>query len=292
MLYNVTGINAIRDGSSQDADMLVGTQKIALAQSNTATRHILNGALSILSNLSEVIISRAQQMNMYGERYSKRIENALGRDNVAVVKEAYELHEHQFLFEIEVEPDIEERAEFERWMELAINRGDIDPTDAIEIKGNKNLKLATQQLRMRIEKNKKKRRQEELEKIKVQEDARAQSTIAINNSENGKLQMQIQAEQAKSQFEAMKDVKIITTQSEIDVMIENLKHQHAMELEEMKARILQGANQFKEDRKDKRTEMQAGQSSKMIDQRTTDSAPIDFETEGEVKRSIDQQMQQ
>jgi hypothetical protein len=41
MIRDVTGLNEARDGSTPDKDALVGIQKLAAANSNTATRHIL-----------------------------------------------------------------------------------------------------------------------------------------------------------------------------------------------------------------------------------------------------------
>ena len=45
MIRDVTGLNEARDASSPDPDSLVGLQKLAAANSNTATRHILQGSL-------------------------------------------------------------------------------------------------------------------------------------------------------------------------------------------------------------------------------------------------------
>ena len=41
MIRSVTGLNEARDGSSPDPNSLVGVQKLAALNSNTATRHIL-----------------------------------------------------------------------------------------------------------------------------------------------------------------------------------------------------------------------------------------------------------
>ena len=41
MIRDTTGLNEARDGSTPDKNALVGVQKLAAANSNTATRHIL-----------------------------------------------------------------------------------------------------------------------------------------------------------------------------------------------------------------------------------------------------------
>jgi hypothetical protein len=52
MIRDVTGLNEARDGSTPDKNALVGIQKLAAANSNTATRHILQGW--IILNYTEV----------------------------------------------------------------------------------------------------------------------------------------------------------------------------------------------------------------------------------------------
>lgn len=58
MIRDVTGLNEARDGSSPNPDALVGVQKLAALNSNTATRHILESSLFITRSLSEAISYR------------------------------------------------------------------------------------------------------------------------------------------------------------------------------------------------------------------------------------------
>jgi len=53
MIRAVTGLNEARDGSTPDPNALVGVQKLAALNSNTATRHILEGSLYISRTLAE-----------------------------------------------------------------------------------------------------------------------------------------------------------------------------------------------------------------------------------------------
>ena len=45
MIRDITGLNEARDGSDPDPNSLVGVQKLAAANSNTATRHILHSSM-------------------------------------------------------------------------------------------------------------------------------------------------------------------------------------------------------------------------------------------------------
>ena len=58
MIRSVTGLNEARDGSTPSPDALVGVQKLAALNSNTATRHILDGSLYIYRSLAEALTYR------------------------------------------------------------------------------------------------------------------------------------------------------------------------------------------------------------------------------------------
>ena len=58
MIRDTTGLNEARDGSTPDSKALVGIQKIAAANSNTATRHILQGGLFLTAETAECLSLR------------------------------------------------------------------------------------------------------------------------------------------------------------------------------------------------------------------------------------------
>ena len=58
MMRDVTGLNEARDGSTPDKNALVGLQKLAAANSNTATRHILQAGLYLTLKTAEAIALR------------------------------------------------------------------------------------------------------------------------------------------------------------------------------------------------------------------------------------------
>ena len=55
--------------------------------------------------------------------------------------------------------------------------------------------------------------------------------------------------------------------------------QYDMQLKQMDIQVERNKEQFIEDRKDKRTKIQATQQSEMISQRKNDGLPIDFENQ-------------
>ena len=65
MIRDVTGLNEARDGSTPDAKALVGVQKLAAANSNVATRHILDAGLFLTSDLAENLSLRISDILEY-----------------------------------------------------------------------------------------------------------------------------------------------------------------------------------------------------------------------------------
>lgn len=292
MLYDVTGLNRVRDGSSPQAGALVGTQKIALAMSNNATKHILNGALTILKNSSEIIISRIQQMALYGQDLNTAIQGALGARNVKVLQEAKKLHLYEMSITIQVDMDEEDRMNFDNLIQVALTNGAIEIPDVIDLKATKNIKLASEYLKIKIERRKQRVQADKEQEIQMQAQAQAQAQIAVQQAEQQSVQVKMQLEQVKSQFDAQKEVMIMGKQAEMDVMMENLKHQHAMELAGLQVQANTELNKYKEGAKDNRTQIQATQQSSMIDQRTKDLPPTDFEMQARMKKEMEEQQQQ
>jgi len=84
----------------------------------------------------------------------------------------------------------------------------------------------------------------------------------------------VQIEQAKSQFE----ISEMQQQGQIDKEILQMKYGFDIQLKQMDiSQMSQKENEI-EDRKDKRTKIQATQQSEMISQRKNDLLPIDFES--------------
>ena len=65
MIRDVTGLNEARDASTPDAKSLVGVQKIAAANSNTATRHILQAGLFLTAETAQGVSLRISDIIEY-----------------------------------------------------------------------------------------------------------------------------------------------------------------------------------------------------------------------------------
>ena len=151
MIRDVTGLNEARDGSIPDKNALVGVQKLAAANSNTATRHILQSGLFLTAEIAECLSLRISDIIEYSPTKDAFIQ-AIGVHNVATLEEISELHLYDFGIFIELQPDEEERGLLENNIQMAIQQQVIELADAIDLREIKNIKLANQLLKIRRKK--------------------------------------------------------------------------------------------------------------------------------------------
>ena len=279
MIRDVTGLNEARDGSMPDKNALVGVQKLAAANSNTATRHILQSGLFLTAETAEKLSLRISDILEYSPTKNAFIQ-AIGAHNVATLEEIKELHLYDFGIFIELAPDEEEKGMLENNIQMALQQQNIDLEDAIDLREIKSVKLANQLLKIRRKKKLERDRQMQLENIQAQTQSNTQSAQQAAQIELQKnqavTQSQIQLEQAKSQFETQKLQQEISAKKELMA----LEFQYNMQLKGIETKGLQDREKSKEDRKDERTKIQASQQSELIDQRNSKKPPKNFESAG------------
>jgi hypothetical protein len=279
MIRDATGLNEARDASTPDRNALVGIQKLAAANSNTATRHILQAGLFLTTETAEKISLRISDVLEYSPTANAFIQS-IGSHNVATLQEMSELHLHDFGIFLELEPDEEEKQMLENNIQVAIGQNNIHLEDAIDIRMIKNVKLANQLLKLR---RKKKQQQDQLmqqQNIQAQAQANAQAQQVAAQAEVQKqqalTQSKIQLENAKSQMEMNK----LMAEANLKKELMNLEFQMNMELHGAKNAIEKDKLKEKEDRKDQRTKIQASQQSELINQRKNNLPPKKFESAG------------
>jgi len=279
MIRDVTGLNEARDGSSVDSRALVGIQKMAAANSNVATRHILDSGLFLTSELAENISLRVSDVLEYSDAKEAFMQK-IGGFNTMALAELSELHLHDFGIFLELAPDDEEKARLENNIQTALSAQLIDLDDAIDIREIKNLKLANQVLKLRRKKKLERDQAMQQQNIQAQAQANAQSQQVAAQAEVQKnqalIQSKIQMEQAKSQLEQQKMTFEVNAKKELMA----LEFNYNMQLRNLEAEGQKSREKEKEDRKDERTKIQATQQSELIDQRKKETAPKNFESGG------------
>ena len=279
MIRDVTGLNEARDGSTPDSRALVGVQKLAAANSNVATRHILDGSLFLTADLCEGLSLRISDILEYSPTREAFI-HKIGNQNVAVLEEMSDLYLYDFGIFIELQPDEEERAVLENNIQAAVQSGLIDLSDAIDLREIKNLKLANQLLKIRRNEKQMKDQQIQQQNIQAQAEANAQTTQVAAQAEVQKqqalIQQKISLEQAKAQIDQQK----LMQEANLKKELMQLEFEMNMQLKGLEVQGKKSELNAKEDRKDDRTKLQATQQSELINQRQNDLPPKNFESSG------------
>jgi hypothetical protein len=277
MIRSVTGLNEARDGSTLDPNSLVGVQKLAALNSNTATRHILDGSLYIYRTLAEALSYRVGDILEYAD-FRDEFANQIGKYNTSILEQIKDLYIYDFGIFIEVAPDEEQKAQLEGNIQMALSKGDINLEDAIDIREIKNLKLANQLLKL-----KRQRKQEREDSMVMKRDA----MVAQQQLQS----QQIAAESAMQQIQAETQSKIQIKQAEISFEIEKLNKEaelksylmreefdYSMQVKGLQEMAINERDTEKEKAKDKRISIQNTQQSKLINQRKNNLPPMDFES--------------
>jgi hypothetical protein len=279
MIRDVTGLNEARDGSMPDANALVGLQKLAAANSNTATRHILQAGLYLTLKTAEAISLRISDVLEFGNTKQAFIQG-IGKFNVGVLEEIQSLHLHDFGVFLELAPDEEEKQLLENNIQMALQKDQIFLEDAIDIREIKNIKLANQLLKLRRRKKFEQDRQIQQENIQAQTQSNAAAAQAAAQADMQKeqaiAQSKVQINKAQLEF----DIAKLEREAQIKKELMEKEFELNMMLKEADLNVINSKEKYKEDRKDKRTKIQATQQSELIEQRKGITGPKNFESSG------------
>jgi hypothetical protein len=279
MIRDVTGLNEARDGSTPDKNALVGVQKLAAANSNTATRHILQSGLYVTAEVAECLSLRISDILEYSPTATAFVQ-AIGAHNVATLDEMKNLHLYDFGIFIELAPDEEEKMLLENNIQQALAQQSIELEDAIDVRDIKNVKLANSLLKIRRKQKQEKDQIIQQQNIQAQTNANIQAQQAAAQTEQ---QKQLAISQAQGQLETLKaelDSQKLLQEAEIKKQLMQLEFEYNMQLKGIEVDGQKEKETQKEDRKDERTRIQASQQSELIEQRKTGSAPKQFESAG------------
>ena len=279
MIRDATGLNEARDGSMPDKNALVGVQKLAAANSNTATRHILQAGLFLTSEVAEQLSLRISDILEYSPTADAFIQQ-IGNHNVATLKEMSELHLYDFGIFIELMPDEEEKQMLENNIQMALQQQLIELADAIDLRELKNIKLANQLLKIRRAKKLEKDQAMQQQNIQAQAQANQQSAQAAAQADMQKDQAKAQIETTLMQAQAQMDAQKMQQEVMYKKELMQMEFEMNMQLKSMEVESVKGKEKEKEDRKDQRTKIQATQQSEMIDQRNNQKPPKNFESAG------------
>jgi hypothetical protein len=279
MMRDVTGLNEARDGSTPDKNALVGLQKIAAANSNTATRHILQSGLYLTLKTAEAISLRISDVLEFGPTRKSFIQS-IGKSNVGTLEEIAKLQLHDFGIFLELAPDEEEKQLLENNIQISLQKEQINLEDAIDIREIKNLKLANQLLKLRRKQKFEQDRLIQQENIQMQSQSNAQAAQAAAQADAQKQQAITESKAQLAQVEAQLESQKLEREAEIKIMLMQKEFELNMQLKDADLNVIKDKEKYKEDRKDERTKIQASQQSELIEQRKNNTPPKKFESAG------------
>jgi hypothetical protein len=279
MMRDVTGLNEARDGTTPDKNALVGLQKLAAANSNTATRHILQSGLYLTLKTAEAISLRISDVLEFSNTSNAFIAG-IGKFNVATLREVAELHLHDFGIFLELAPDEEQKQLLENNIQQALAQKSIHLEDAIDVREIKNLKLANQLLKLRRKRKQAEDRQVALQNIQAQSESNAKAAQAAATVEMQKEQALAQTKVQVNKAQHLLNVNMLEKEAMIKKELMIHEFELNLKLKQMELQVINNKDTMKEDRKDKRTKIQATQQSELINQRQTGKPPKNFESAG------------
>ena len=277
MIRSVTGLNEARDGSSPDPNALVGVQKLAALNSNTATRHILDGSLYMYRTFAQALTYRISDILEYAD-FKDEFINQIGKYNVSILGEISDLYIYDFGIFIEVAPDEEQKAMLEQNVQMALQKGDINLEDAIDIRELRNLKTANQLLKL-----KRKTKQDREDKMRMQEQQQqqeaamqAQQMKAQADAQN--IQMQSQAKMQVNDGLIQGQIAKLQREAELKEVLMDKEFSLQMQLRQMEVDALSSRENQREVAKSDRISQQNTEQSNLINQRKNNLPSFNFES--------------
>ena len=277
MIRSVTGLNEARDGSTPSPDALVGVQKLAALNSNTATRHILDGSLYIYRSLSEALTYRIADILEYAD-FKEDFINKIGKYNVSILGEISDLYIYDFGVFIELSQDEEQKAMLEQNIQMALSKQDINLEDAIDIREIKNLKLANQLLKV-----KRLAKQERDDKMAMQKQAmtaqqQLKSQEMAAQTAMQKIELETQSKMKVKQAEVAFEIERQKAEAQLKSNLMQQEFNYNLQMHGMTEQSLSNREDSREKAKSNRISQQNTEQSKLISQRKNNLPPQNFES--------------
>ena len=277
MIRAVTGLNEARDGSSPDPNSLVGVNKLAALNSNTATRHILQASLYMTRSLAECLSIRMADILEYAD-FKDEFAMQIGKYNLQIIDEIKNLYLYDFGIFIEMSPDEEEKAMLEQNIQMALSQGNISLEDAIDIREIHNLKMANQLLKLKRKQKEEREQQQAMQQQEMQAQQQMQAQEAAAQQ-----QMQITQQAAATKMETMTAesqmaIQKMQMEAQLKTKLMEVEFNYQMQLKGVVESQIDKREKKRESEKNKRINQQSSNQSKMIEQRKRNLPSIDFES--------------
>jgi hypothetical protein len=279
MIRDVTGLNEARDAATPDPKSLVGVQKMAAANSNTATRHILQGGLFLTQEVCEQLSLRISDIIEYSPTKNAFVQS-IGAHNVATLTEMTQLHLYDFGIFIELQPDDEQKQILENNIQQALAQKMIDLDDAIDLREVKNVKLANQLLKLKRKKKMERDQAIAAQNMQMQGQQTQMAAQEAAKVEIEKNQAKAQSEENLERTKNSLKIKFLNQEAIVKKELMMLEFELNSKIKNQEQEIASRIESTREDRKDERVDRQAVHQSRMVEQRKSGDSVKGFESSG------------
>jgi hypothetical protein len=269
------GISQGADASLPDPRTSVGALQQTTQTSNVATRYILEGQLKITQYLCDGLALRLNSI-LKNPKFKKAYINSIGKINMDILKSIDKLHLHDFGITISLKPNAQDRQMLEANIQAEISTGGLSTTDGIDIRKISNVSLANEMLKVKKSRREKEEQKRKLETIKAQSDGNTQTAQATAQAKQEELMAVNQGKERLLLLQRESDLMVLDREVEAKMKLMDREYYYQTGIEASKEDNDKNKRKEAEDRKDKRTAIQATQQSKLVDQRNKKKDPIDF----------------
>lgn len=266
MIRDATGINEMMDGTTPKGETLVGVQQNAIAAGNNAIYDVTNASMILFKKVVEDIVKCLQILPQESVIYNT-YKNAIGDENMKVLNSFSNLPMYNFGVVVVKDMDEQDRVYLEQNIQVALAQKEIDIEDAIAIRNLHDVDQAERLLVVRRKKRIKQQQEIAAQNSQMQAQVAAQSAQATSQAKIQELQAQFQLKMEEDKNKAILDMELQKQKYEFEMQLEQLRSQGKIDTYKEDKSFRKELEQYKEDRKDKRSEKEAVQQSKLISQR-------------------------
>ena len=277
MIRSVTGLNEARDGSTPDPNSLVGVNKLAALNSNTATRHILQASLYMTRSLAECLSIRMADILEYAD-FKDEFAMQIGKYNLQIIDEIKDLYLYDFGIFIEMSPDEEEKAMLEQNIQMALSQQNISLEDAIDIREIHNLKMANQLLKLKRKQKEEREQKQAMQQQEMQAQQQMQAQEAAAQQQMQIAQMTATTKMETMTAESQMSIQRMQMEAQLKTKLMEVEFNYQMQLKGVEQSQLDEREENRETEKNNRLNKQSSNQSKMIEQRKRNLPSITFES--------------
>lgn len=190
MVNEIIGLNELTDSSTPNPKILTNPAMMAVEGTKNALYNIVAAEKRLLLKIANAMVRRMQQAVKKGdvEGYLP----ALGEGTMKFIRLSPDLELHEFGIILEDKPSDEKRQFFVQEVFKYKSEGLLDPTDAILVESESNLKRASQMLAYKIKKKRELMQKEAIEREQRNAQYQQQSAIVAEQAKQGTLQLEYQ----------------------------------------------------------------------------------------------------